>query len=193
MARPLILLDRDGVINVDLPKGVLKLSEFELLPRALDAIKMLSDAGIAIAICTNQSAIEKGWMQQETLEEIHAYLLQQVAQHGGTINAIYFAPDHPDTPSTRRKPAPGMLLEALADFGALAENTPFVGDAATDMQAASAAGCPRVCVRTGKGEATIAVGFDANIAPVTQCDDLYEAAQHYLQHYAGGMQPDILG
>ena len=184
MAAPLILLDRDGVINEDLPKGVLNLSEFQFLPRSLDALRMLHEAGFVVAVCTNQSAIEKGWMSEQQLHGIHDQMLEIVESHGGRIQAVYFAPDHPDTPSERRKPGPGMLQEAIEEFGADAANTPFVGDALRDMQAANAAGCPAICVHTGKGEQTIAAGWGDMHPPVTCCDDLYAAAEYVIAHYA---------
>lgn len=179
----LVLLDRDGVINVDTPTGVLTLEEFHFLPRALAAITMLTEAGFEIAICTNQSAIGKGWMQEADLTQIHTMMLESITRAGGCIHKIYFAPEHPDVPSLRRKPAPGMLQEALQHFSANAENTPMVGDALRDLEAAAALGCPRFLTRTGKGAALEAEGIPAHIAPVTICDDLYAAAERICARY----------
>ena len=109
---------------------------------------------------------------------------QTVSDHGGNIDAIYFAPDHPDQATDRRKPGVGMLHEALAAFSAAPAVTPFIGDALRDIQAASAAGCPSICVRTGKGEAAIANGFANTTAPIACCDDLYAAAEYVIAHYA---------
>lgn len=178
-----VLLDRDGVINVDGPVGVLKLEEFVFLPRSIDAIVRLTQAGYRIAVCTNQSAIGKGWMSEDTLHVIHHYMRSEVEKQGGKIEKIYYAPDHPDVPSTRRKPAPGMLLEALAHFGADPARTPMVGDMMRDLEAAIAAGCPRILTRTGKGAALEASGIPEAIAPVTVCDDLYDAVTYILANY----------
>jgi len=178
-----VLLDRDGVINVDGPVGVLKLDEFVFLPRSIEAIVRLTQEGYRIAVCTNQSAIGKGWMTEETLTEIHAFMRAEIEKQGGKVEKIYYAPDHPDVPSTRRKPAPGMLLEALAHFGADASRTPMVGDMIRDLEAATAAGCPRILTRTGKGAALEAAGIPHHIAPVTVCDDLYDAVTHILANY----------
>ena len=178
-----VLLDRDGVINVDGPVGVLKLEEFVFLPRSIDAIVRLTQAGYRIAVCTNQSAIGKGWMSEDTLSVIHRFMRGEVEKQGGKIEKIYYAPDHPDVPSTRRKPAPGMLLEALTHFGADPARTPMVGDMMRDLEAAIAAGCPRILTRTGKGAALEASGIPEAIAPVTVCDDLYDAVTHILANY----------
>jgi D-glycero-D-manno-heptose 1,7-bisphosphate phosphatase len=178
-----VLLDRDGVINVDGPVGVLKLEEFVFLPRSIQAIGRLTQAGYRIAVCTNQSAIGKGWMTEETLGIIHGFMCAEVEKHGGKIEKIYYAPDHPDVPSTRRKPAPGMLLEALAHFCATPARTPMVGDMIRDLEAATEAGCPRILTRTGKGAALEAAGIPAAISPVTVCDDLDDAVTHILANY----------
>ncbi|MBN67500.1 MAG: D-glycero-beta-D-manno-heptose-1,7-bisphosphate 7-phosphatase, partial [Rickettsiales bacterium] len=60
----LVLLDRDGVINEDLPKGVCHLDEWSILPGAAEAIAQLTSHHVKVAVVTNQSAIGKGWLQE---------------------------------------------------------------------------------------------------------------------------------
>lgn len=180
----LVLLDRDGVINEDSPTGVLAFEEFIFLPRAIDAIAMLTKAGFDIAICTNQSAIGKGWTTHAIVHQVHDHLRAEVAKAGGRIGEIYYAPEAPDEPSTRRKPAPGMLNEALAKFNADPARTPFVGDMLRDMNAAVNAGCPRILTRTGKGAKIEAAGIPEKCLPVTVVDDLYAAAEHIIATYS---------
>lgn len=179
----LVLLDRDGVINEDSPTGVLKFEEFKFLPRALEGIVRLTRAGFKIAVCTNQSAIGKGWTTHEIVAEVHAYMRAEVEKAGGRIDAIYYAHEAPEVPSTRRKPAPGMLLEGLAQFAADPARTPFVGDMLRDMEAALSAGCPRILTRSGKGARLEAEGIPPHIAPVTITDDLLTAADLILAQY----------
>ncbi|MFM9889730.1 MAG: D-glycero-alpha-D-manno-heptose-1,7-bisphosphate 7-phosphatase [Rickettsiales bacterium] len=176
----LILLDRDGVINLDDPVGVIRRDQFELIPGSVAAIARLTQAGFKVAVCTNQSAIGKGWLSEELLGEIHAGLCAEVEKAGGKIDAIYYAPDHPDVPSLRRKPAPGMLLEALAEFSAVAAETYFVGDMLRDMEAALAAGCKRLLVRTGKGAKLEAAGIPTHVQPVEVVADLSAAVEYIL-------------
>jgi D-glycero-D-manno-heptose 1,7-bisphosphate phosphatase len=179
----LVMLDRDGVINHDASQGILSLAQFSFLPRSLDGLVMLAHAGFNVAICTNQSAVSKGLMTLETLHEIHAHLCAAVTQAGGRIDAIYAATDHPDAASPRRKPGCGMLQEALHDFSANAETSFMVGDSLRDLQAAHAAGCPSILVRTGNGAALEVHGITATVAPRYIADDLF-AASEYLCAYS---------
>ncbi len=184
MTRPLILLDRDGVINEDIsPNGVIAWSQFQFIPHAKEAIATLHQAGYAIAIVTNQSAIGKGLMTETTLHDIHHHMMTAIREAGGDIDAIYSCYDHPDHPTHRRKPNAGMLEEALRQFNTQAEKTPMIGDALRDLQAAYTAHCPRILLRTGKGATLIEENDIKNLQPVTICANLMEAALHIINHY----------
>lgn len=181
----LVLLDRDGVINVDLhPHGVLSVDTLHIYPYAAEAIRALKQAGIKVAVVTNQSAIGKGLLSEEGLREIHTALQSHIhAQTGVYIDAFYHCPDHPDHATNRRKPACGMLLEALQDFHATPALTPFVGDALSDMQAAIGALCPPYLVQTGKGQQTLTQLSMLSISPII-CTDLLDAVHRIILHYA---------
>lgn len=181
----LVLLDRDGVINRDATIGILRLEDFHILPRVGEAIALLTKAGCKIAICTNQSAVGRGQLSVETLDAMHNLVQQEVQKQGGHIDLFLHAPDIPERPTLRRKPGPGMLQEAMQKFNATPERTPMVGDMLRDMEAAKAAGCPRILVRSGKGTHTLEQGIPQGLEPVTVVDDLYAAAEHILSHYAG--------
>ncbi|MBY0354573.1 MAG: HAD-IIIA family hydrolase [Rickettsiales bacterium] len=179
----LVLLDRDGVINEDLPHGVTHIHQFRLLAGALEAMASLTRAGFRIAIVTNQSVIGKGLASDADVRAIHQMLCEQAEASGALIDRIYLCPDHPQQASFRRKPSPGMLLEALSDFNAVPERTPMVGDALRDLQAAHAAGCPRWLVKTGKGAQLLAQGLPAELMPVMVADDLRAAARDIIQMF----------
>lgn len=179
----LVLLDRDGVINKDLPQGVLLPEQFEMFPFVPSALSMLKQAGFKLAIVTNQSAIGTGLLTEQTLEYIHSQLQDKLLASGALIDRFYFCPDRPDKPTHRRKPNPGMLEEALADFKANPKRTPMVGDALRDLEAAAAAGCPRILVKTGKGEKTLEAGIPSHLHPVVIVRDLEEAARYILSKF----------
>lgn len=179
----LILLDRDGVLNRDLPDvGVVHPEQFEILPRVGEAVAKLNRAGHVIAVVTNQSAVGKGLLTLPELEKMHARLQAEIRAAGGKIAEIFFCTDHPDRPTWRRKPNPGMVQEAMEKFKTPPSNTIFIGDALRDLQAAHAAGCRSILVRSGKGIATINHGIPVDCQPVAICDDLWDAAAWILEH-----------
>lgn len=179
----LVLLDRDGVINEDDPVGVLKFEQFRFLPRSIEGIVKLTQAGFNIVVCTNQAAIGRGMTTHSIVNEVHAYMRAQVAQAGGKIDEVYYASAADELPSIWRKPAPGMLLEGIKNFSADPARTPFVGDMQRDLEAALAAGCPRILTRTGKGAKLEAAGIPAHLQPVTITDDLSSAADLIIATY----------
>ncbi|MBL8806456.1 MAG: D-glycero-beta-D-manno-heptose 1,7-bisphosphate 7-phosphatase [Rhodospirillales bacterium] len=181
----LVLIDRDGVLNVDRADYVKNPGELEMIPGAAAAVARLNAAGLLVAVCTNQSPIGRGIFDEAMLARIHDRLRDELAQAGARLDAIFHCPDAPGPPSACRKPAPGMLQAAMRRFGATAGETPFVGDTLTDMQAALAAGCARHLVRTGHGARTQAAGLPADLLPVAIHETLADAVDALL----GGMRP----
>ncbi|WP_374444715.1 D-glycero-alpha-D-manno-heptose-1,7-bisphosphate 7-phosphatase [Stella sp.] len=176
----LALLDRDGVLNVDLAHSVRHPGELEMIPGAAAAVARLNGAGIPVAVVSNQSVVGRGIVSPEMLERINDRVRTALAREGGRIDAWFVCPDPPDRPTERRKPRPGMLREALARFRTAPADAVMVGDALTDLEAAAAAGCRRVLVRTGKGAATQARGLPAHLLPVAVHDDLAAAVAALL-------------
>ena len=170
----LILLDRDGVLNEDLPTSVRSLEDFKIIPSSLKAISLLSQKGFKVAIVTNQAVVGRGDLPLEELEKIHTYLRQEIQQSGGHVDKIYVCTDTEIEPHNRRKPAPGMLLDALKDFDVKPHETVMVGDALRDLQAAQNAGVESILVRTGKGTLT-EEQLPHDVSPVGIYDTLYEA------------------
>lgn len=153
---PLLILDRDGVINEDSDDYIRSLADWRPLTGSMEAIAALSRAGYTIAIATNQSGLSRGYFSLDALEAIHAKLRAQVEELGGHIAGIFYCPHLPEEGCTCRKPATGLLQAMEAELGESAMGAIFVGDSLKDLQAARAAGCLPVLVRTGKGEATLA-------------------------------------
>jgi D-glycero-D-manno-heptose 1,7-bisphosphate phosphatase len=175
----LVILDRDGVINEDLPTGVQSLSAFRFLEGACEAIAELTQAGHTLVIATNQSVVGKGLVSEKLLEEIHQEMCSAITKSGGSISKIYVATDAPNTPSLRRKPEAGMLYEAMQDFAATPENTVMIGDALRDIEAAHKAGVRAMLVATGKGHDT-QKALPPHLASTVFVENLYEAAKLLL-------------
>jgi D-glycero-D-manno-heptose 1,7-bisphosphate phosphatase len=176
----LVLLDRDGVLNADRPDSVKSPAELQLLPGAAAAVRRLNEAGRLVVVCTNQGVVGRGIIDEPLLDRIHDKLRAELAQAGGHLDGLIHCPDSPERPGPRRKPAPGMLREAMARFGVPAAETVMIGDALVDLQAAAAAGCRRLLVRTGKGRATQAAGIPAELLPVAVHEDLAAAVDALL-------------
>ena len=92
----LILLDRDGVINKELGGYVTNPNDFELLPHVIPNLVKLKNAGIKVAVITNQGGIAKGLYSHQILADIHAKLNKSLLEHGLAFDEIYYCPHHPD-------------------------------------------------------------------------------------------------
>ncbi len=146
-----IFLDRDGVINENRSDYVKNLDEFRFLPGACEAIAKLTHADYRIFVCTNQAGIARGHIALETLNDIHHYMLAQIAKAGGIVEKVYYCPHSKDERCACRKPQPGMLLNARDEFGLDLSRAIFVGDSITDVNAGLAAGVQPILVLTGLG------------------------------------------
>jgi D-glycero-D-manno-heptose 1,7-bisphosphate phosphatase len=104
---------------------------------------------------------------------------QEIKTHGGDLADVIVCTDTPDRATYRRKPKPGMLIEALEKYKAIAADTAFIGDAITDLEAGLAAGCKRYLVMTGKGEKT-QHSLPDSLQPVVRCKDILDAAQRII-------------
>ncbi|MEM6995665.1 MAG: HAD-IIIA family hydrolase [Myxococcota bacterium] len=165
-----VVLDRDGVLNVEDPAGgyVLSAAAFRWTPGALQAVALLREAGLTLSVATNQRCVALGLLSEAALSAIHERIRVEAS-----ITDIYVCPHDRDAGCRCRKPAPGLLEQAIAASGVPANETVFIGDSATDLAAAHAAGVAGWLVRTGKGRATEA----ALTTAVPTYDDLLAAAR----------------
>ncbi len=156
----LIILDRDGVINVDSEVYIKSPEEWIPIPGSLEKIAKLSQQGYKIAIATNQSGVARGLFDEMILASIHKKLQDALSQLGGHVDLIVYCPHHPDEGCACRKPKPGLLLNIAHYFQSDLRKAWFVGDSLVDIQAAKAVGCQAVLVKTGKGKKTLDALFD---------------------------------
>lgn len=176
-----IVLDRDGVINVDRDDYVKTPAELEFIAGSLEAIARLSRAGHEIIIATNQSGIGRGLYSAPAVDAIHRHLIREAARKGGRISGIYICPHAPLAGCDCRKPAPGLLKRISRDFEVPASRLIMIGDTAKDLGAARAVGARAILVRTGQGENTLrALGEAPESYP-----DLASAADALLRRSAG--------
>lgn len=148
----LVILDRDGVINFDSPDYIKSPEEWQPIPGSLNAIAQLNQAGHSVVVATNQSGVGRGYYTEQTLVKIHDKMLRALEQVDGHIDKIYYCPHIPQAGCDCRKPKPGLLHQIKADFPKLFNNAVMVGDSLRDIQAAQAANCKAVLVKTGNGK-----------------------------------------
>lgn len=149
----LVILDRDGTINIDSDEYIKSAEEWEPLPGALDAIARLSHAGWHVVIASNQSGLGRGLFDVSSLNAIHSKMLKAVAVAGGRIDAIFYCPHSPgegEKACTCRKPLPGLFEQIGDRYGIELKGVPTAGDSLRDLQAGVAAGCEPHLVLTGK-------------------------------------------
>lgn len=176
-----VVLDRDGVLNVESPDGgyVKDWSQWQWMPGALEGLSMLSTAGICVSVATNQAGVARGIVNQADLDVIHAHMTQIAARGGGVIGRVFVCPHSPESGCNCRKPAPGLLIQAIEATGIPRQTTIAVGDDLRDVEAAWAANVSVALVRTGKGCLTEALIVGRGV-PVFA--DLREFAQAVLSN-----------
>jgi len=153
----LIVLDRDGVINSDSEAYIKSPDEWIPIPGSLEAIARLCRAEYRVIVATNQSGIGRGLLDIDTLNHIHARMLDHIHTKGGDIDAIFFCPHVPDDRCACRKPKPGMLLDIANRLKITLHGVPVVGDALSDLYAAKAANAFPSLVLSGKNELGLAL------------------------------------
>lgn len=161
----IIVLDRDGVINVDSDAFIKTADEWQPETGSIEAIKRLKQAGWTVAVATNQSGIARGYYSRQTLSEMHLKMQTLLGEMG--VDWISYAPYLSDDNSPARKPATGMLSAIEHRFDCSLVGAPMVGDTLADIRVALAKGLKPYMVRTGKGERTLATEeADLNGIPV---------------------------
>jgi len=163
-----ILLDRDGVLNVDRADSVKVLSELEIERGAVEGCARLHAAGHRLAVVTNQSAVGRGLTDRATVDAVNIELDHRL---GEVIDAWYVCDHAPEAGCACRKPGTLLLEQARDDLGFAPADTWFVVDADRDVVAAQRFGCRPAIVRTGKGALTA-----SRFPDVPSFDDLADFA-----------------
>jgi D-glycero-D-manno-heptose 1,7-bisphosphate phosphatase len=145
-----IFIDRDGVVNRRRANDyVLDWTQFVFVDGIREALRELSSLGLPIILISNQSAVGRGLLQPEQLMEITERMRNRLEQDGARLDAAYFCPHRPDEACACRKPQPGLLKQAAADFAVDLSRSVFIGDSDSDVKAAHAVECNPVLFGPG--------------------------------------------
>lgn len=190
--RRAVFLDRDGTINVD-KHYTHRVEDLELIDGAASAIRALAALPVHLIVVTNQAGIALGRYEYEDMSRFNRALLGAIEDAGGRIDAFYYSPEKEakdlspgETQSPHSKPAPGMLLEAAADYDLDLPRSFLIGDKASDITAGQSARCFSLLVQTGK--AGREAGADV-VTPDAEVPTIAEAVELIRQMLtqAGGL------
>jgi D-glycero-D-manno-heptose 1,7-bisphosphate phosphatase len=152
MSSTAVFFDRDGTLIRD-PGCISHPDQVELLDGAAEAIREVQSLGYKTVVVSNQPGVAKGILTEETLEQIHRRLREEVCRNGASLDAIYYCPYHPDgavlkyrKDSDWRKPKPGMLLAAANELDIDLMRSWMVGDSLRDVEAGRSAGCKTILI-----------------------------------------------
>ena len=143
-----LFLDRDGVINVRIIDGyVTKIEEFEFLPGVIEAFKIFKNKFNRIIVVTNQQGVGKGLMTEDDVKKVHDFMINEVENHDGKIDKVYFCPQLKSVPDNYRKPSPKMAYMAKEDFPEIdLSKSIMIGDMNSDVEFGKNAGMKTIFI-----------------------------------------------
>jgi D-glycero-D-manno-heptose 1,7-bisphosphate phosphatase len=151
-SRRVLFVDKDGTLIEDLPYNVDPV-RVRFAPGARQAVRRLGEAGVELAVVTNQSGVARGYFSMSDLDRLRGHLEREIESLGCRFAGFYVCPHLPDGEVERfavdcecRKPLPGLLLAAAAELGVDLRRSWFVGDTWMDVAAGQAAGCRSILI-----------------------------------------------
>jgi len=185
---PTVFLDRDGTINEDV--GYLNaIDRLVFIPGALDAIRLLARADYQIVIVTNQAGVALGMIEEHVLADLHRVIEERIRAAGGRVDGWFVCPHHKTAAVEKfrldcdcRKPKPGLFDQACQALPVDKARSVYIGDKASDMEAARAAGIAGILVRTGYGEGELARHHGRVAGATLVAANLAEAASRILMN-----------
>ncbi|MDP2866521.1 MAG: HAD family hydrolase [Elusimicrobiota bacterium] len=156
-AVPTAFIDRDGTLNRDRAGAyITRPSQLKIYVGAPAALRLISAKGYRIVVLTNQSGVARGYMTLSGAIAINLKLIRDLRLEGARVDAVYFCPHGPGENCACRKPAAGLLREAVKESPADMARSFVAGDKGSDLQLAEKAGLKGFLVLTGQGKSAAA-------------------------------------
>ncbi len=174
--RPAVFLDRDGTLIAE-RHYLSRPEQVELLPGAAEGVRRMNEAGLRVFLASNQSGVGRGYFSLEQLGAVHDRMTELLRAEGARLDAIYVCPHHPDETCDCRKPAPGMIEQAVREYGVSPQHSFVVGDKPCDIDLGAGVGATTILVRTGYGAQ---YEQDPACRPRFVGDDLRAAADYII-------------
>ena len=157
MKRRAVFMDRDGTISEEV--GYINHpSRYRVFPYAAEAVRLLNEAGWLAILVTNQAGVARGYFTEDLIEAVHDVLKLELEHDGARLDAIYYCAHHPTVGELPyrfdcdcRKPKPGLIIRAAADFDIDLAQSWMIGDRHSDIELARNAGVHAAFVLSGYG------------------------------------------
>ena len=148
MSKKAFFFDRDGIINKRKIGGYITTKkQFIFEDDFFDVFQKIVEQGFITFVITNQQGVGKGLMNETDLNDIHLMMQETIYEKTGSqFDGIYYCSDLAGSESFRRKPNPGMIIEAVEEFNIDVSNSWMIGDSPTDVQAGKSAGCKTILI-----------------------------------------------
>ncbi|MFQ5432480.1 MAG: D-glycero-alpha-D-manno-heptose-1,7-bisphosphate 7-phosphatase [Nitrospinota bacterium] len=182
-------LDRDGTINVE--KNYLgRPEDVELIPGSAKAIQKLNEAGYRVFGISNQAGVARGYFKIEDVHAVNKKVIELVAEGRGTLEEIFYCPHHPEGALPEytkicgcRKPAVGMIEQAVEKYGLKPSETVVIGDRTLDIELGRRLGATTILVHTGYGMADKEKIVNEKLTPPDlYAKDLLDAVTRLLEN-----------
>ena len=150
-----IFVDKDGTLIQDIAYNI-NVDLIEIEPEVVDGLKLLQKEGFLLIVISNQPGIAKGYFTEEDVKKVGEKISALLLPHHLKIEGFYYCPHHPEgnikeyaVECECRKPLPGLILEAAANFNIDLTQSWMVGDILNDVEAGKRAGCRTVLIDNG--------------------------------------------
>ena len=173
--KKVVLLDRDGTINVD-SGYVHKIEDWKFVDGSVEALKKLQKNGFILTVVTNQSGIGHGLYGKADMEKLHQHMLSELEQSGVVVAAIAFCPHHREAGCGCRKPDTGMVRQIEEKIDSIDfQESWTIGDKIADVEFGQRLGTRTVLIRSKYWDEEALQ--ESGLAPNHIVESLFEAAE----------------